>query len=96
MHTTLRAAAMTLCLLSFGVRADDAVAVSLKVGETYDLCASGKVVCPVDSGICDDPAVATQREGQKGLQIVGVKAGATTCSARSINGLRQVFRVNVK
>ncbi len=96
MNSTVRTAAVTLCLLSFGVRADDAVPLSLKVGETYDLCASGKVVCPADSGICDDTAVATQREGQKGLQIVGVKAGTTTCSARSINGLRQVFRVTVK
>jgi len=96
MSSTFRAAALTLCLLGVGVRADEAVSVSLKVGATYDLCASGTVVCPADSAICDDPEVAIQREGQKGLQIVGLKAGTTMCSARSINGLRQVFRVTVK
>ncbi len=96
MKISARLAALALGLVAFpGFAADDAPLVSLRVGETFDLCASGTVVCPANSPICDDLAIATQREGKKGLQIVGVKPGTTTCSARSVNGLRQVFRVTV-
>jgi len=69
--------------------------VTLAVGEVFDVCKSGTVVCPARSPICDDPKVATPVDLPDGLGFKGVSPGTTLCSAASSVGPRRVFRIAV-
>src|SRR5512139_2341362 len=71
--------------------------VELKVGEAFDVCASGLINCPLSAPICDDPKVAIPVDiPGSGLGFRGVGPGATLCSAGTISGFRRVFRITVR
>ncbi len=70
--------------------------VDLQVGESFDVCRSGEVVCPARTPICDDPKVAVPVDLPGGLGFKGVSPGTTLCSAASATGLRRVFRITVR
>lgn len=70
--------------------------VALQVGETFDVCASGQILCPARVPICDDPKVAVPVDIPGGLGFRGVGAGTTLCSAASAAGPRRVFRITVR
>jgi hypothetical protein len=69
--------------------------VELRVGEIFDLCRSGQIVCPARVPICDDLTVASPVDTPDGLGFKGVAPGKTICSAASAIGLRRVFRITV-
>jgi len=69
--------------------------VQLAVGEVFDACNSGQIVCPAKGPICDDPKVATPVDLPGGLGFKGVAPGTTLCSAGSAVGPRRVFRFTV-
>lgn len=79
------------------VRAEEGVSpVGLQVGETFDACASGLIVCPARVPICDDPKVAIPVDVNGGLGFKGVGPGTTLCSAASSAGPRRIFRITVR
>ena len=69
--------------------------VDLLVGEDFDLCKSGAIVCPAKRPICDDLRVVMPVDLPSGLGFRGIAPGSTLCSAASHIGLRLVFRVTV-
>jgi hypothetical protein len=75
---------------------DDAHPVGLRVGDTFDACASGQIVCPARAPICDDPKVAIPADVNGELGFKGVGPGTTLCSAASSVGPRRVFRITVR
>ena len=78
-------------------RAEEGVfPVGLLVGETFDACASGQIVCPARVPICDDPKVAIPVDVNGGLGFKGVDPGTTLCSAASAVGPRRIFRITVR
>ena len=80
-----------------GAPADDAISLTVKVGEVVALCATGTIICPAGAAICDDPGVVMPETTGEGLVLRGVKPGKTLCSALSAQGLgfRRVYRVEV-
>jgi len=75
--------------------------VEIRVGATLDICATGRVVCPVMYPRCDDPNVAVPvvdnlEGGGWRLGLQGVGPGTTLCSVLSTTGARQVFSVTVR
>jgi hypothetical protein len=70
--------------------------VELKVGESFDACASGQIVCPASAPICDDPKVVVPADVNGGLGFRAVGPGTTLCSAASAVGPRRVFRITVR
>jgi hypothetical protein len=70
--------------------------VELRVGETFDVCKSGMIVCPARTPICDDPKVVVPVDLTDGLGFKGVSPGTTLCSAASAVGPRRVFRITVR
>ena len=75
---------------------DGAFPVGLQVGETFDACASGQIVCPARGVICDDLKVAIPVDVNGGLGFKGVGPGTTLCSAASSVGPRRIFRITVR
>ncbi|MBE0606611.1 MAG: hypothetical protein IH610_10035 [Deltaproteobacteria bacterium] len=75
---------------------DQGFPVALQVGETFDACASGQIVCPARVPICDDPKVAIPADVNRGLGFKGVGPGTTLCSAASSVGPRRLFRITVR
>ena len=75
---------------------DEPFPVKLRVGETFEACASGQIICPARTPICDDPKVAVPVDMPEGLGFRGVGPGTTLCSAASAAGPRRVFRINVR
>ena len=78
-----------------GSPGDGIYPVQLAVGEVFDACNSGQIVCPAKGPICDDPKVATPVDLPGGLGFKGVAPGTTLCSAGSAVGPRRVFRFTV-
>jgi hypothetical protein len=76
--------------------ADDGFPVGLQVGQSFDACASGQIVCPARVPICDDPKVAVPADVNGGLGFKGVGPGTTLCSAASSVGPRRLFRITVR
>ena len=74
---------------------DEPFPIELRAGETFDVCASGEINCPVRAPICDDLAVAIPVDLPGGLGFRGVGPGTTLCSAASSGGFRRVFRITV-
>jgi len=70
--------------------------VVLGVGEIFDPCNSGNIVCPARVPICDDPKVAVPVDTPDGLGFQGVAPGTTLCSAASAVGPRRIFRITVR
>ena len=75
---------------------DEPFPVELSVGETFEVCASGQILCPAIAPICDDPKIAIPVDASKGLGFRGVGPGSTLCSAASAAGPRRVFRIIVR
>jgi len=76
---------------------DEPIPIDLKVGETFDVCASGLIRCPPIGNVCDDPKVATPVDVPgSGLGFQGVGPGTTLCSAGSVSGFRRIFRITVR
>ena len=75
---------------------DEPFPIVLRVGETFDACASGEIVCPARVPICDDPKVAVPADVDGKLGFRGVGPGTTLCSAASAVGPRRVFRITVR
>ena len=75
---------------------DEAFAVELFVGETFEVCKSGQILCPAISPICDDPKVVVPVDTPDGLGFKGAGPGTTLCSAASATGQRRVFRITVR
>jgi hypothetical protein len=88
----------TLAMLGHALAQDDPYPVELKVGEAFEVCASGLVGCPAIGPICDDPKVAIPVDiPGSGLGFRGVGPGSTLCSAISrLGGFRRVFRITVR
>ena len=70
--------------------------VELLVGDTFEACTSGQIVCPARIPICDDPKVAIPADANGGLGFQGVGPGTTLCSAASAVGPRRIFRITVR
>jgi hypothetical protein len=75
---------------------DEPFPVELRVGETFEACTSGQIVCPARATICDDPKVVVPVDAHGGLGFRGVGPGTTLCSAASAVGPRRVFRFTVR
>jgi len=75
---------------------DEPFPVWLRVGETFEACSSGEILCPARVPICDDPKVVVPVDGSEGLGFRGVGPGTTLCSAASAAGPRRVFRFTVR
>ena len=75
---------------------DEPFPVELRVGETVEICATGEIVCPARTPICDNPKVAVPVDAPGGLGFQGVGPGTTLCSAASSAGPRRVFRITVR
>ncbi len=89
----------TLAISGHARAQDEPYPIDLKVGETFDVCASGLIRCPTIGAMCDAPNVAIPvnvPEGSGGLGFRGVGPGTTLCSAASVSGFRRVFRVTVR
>jgi hypothetical protein len=90
-------ALVALCVTAHDARAQDVpFPVELRVGESFDACASGQIVCPARAPICDDPKVVVPVDVNGGLGFRGVGPGTTLCSAASAVGPRRVFRITVR
>jgi len=79
-----------------GYAQDEPYPVELQSGDTFDVCASGQVVCPTRTPICDDPKVAVPVDVGGGLGFKGVGPGTTLCSTASAAGPRRIFRITVR
>lgn len=87
----------TLLVTVHNARAqDEPFPVELQVGEPFEVCASGQIVCPARTPICDNPKVAVPVDVPGGLGFQGVGPGTTLCSAASAVGPRRVFRITVR
>ncbi|HZW37472.1 MAG: hypothetical protein ACM319_03240 [Deltaproteobacteria bacterium] len=75
---------------------DEPFAVDLLVGETFEVCNSGQILCPAISPICDDLKVIVPVDTPNGLGFKGAGPGTTLCSAASATGQRRVFRLTVR
>lgn len=75
---------------------DEPFPIELRVGETFEACTSGQIVCPARIPICDDPKIAVPVDVSGGLGFKGVGPGTTLCSAASAVGPRRVFRIIVR
>ena len=75
---------------------DQPFPVELRVGETFDMCTSGEIICPARTPICDDLKVAFPVDLPGGLGFKGIGPGSTLCSAASALGQRRVFRITVR
>jgi hypothetical protein len=87
----------TLLVTAHPVRAqDEPFPIELRVGETFEVCTSGQIVCPARTPLCDDPKIAVPVDAPGGLGFKGVGPGSTLCSAASAVGPRRVFRITVR
>ena len=75
---------------------DEPFPIELRVGETFEVCTSGQIVCPARTPICDDPKIAVPVDVPGGLGFMGAGPGTTLCSAASAVGPRRVFRITVR
>jgi hypothetical protein len=75
----------TALLLSVLLTAGDSDApapVKVEVGQRFELCKAGLIVCPVSTSVCDAPAIAVVENGADGAVVKGVSPGTTLCSVR--------------
>jgi len=84
-------------IFSYARAQDEPYPIDLKIGETFDVCASGLIRCPPMGNICDDQKVAIPVDVPgSGLGFRGVGPGTTLCSAGSVSGFRRIFRITVR
>ncbi len=98
------AAFAAVLVLSGPARADDAspspadqpYPVRLQVGQVFEVCQSGEVICPVVRHICDDVTVVDLVATPDGLGFKGVGPGTTLCMASGSTGPGRLFRITVR
>ena len=90
--------AMTATLVGAQVSpaVDKPYPITVNVGQAVSICTTGTIICPARSPICDDTPIATVRDGNNGLEIMGVKPGTTLCSVMSAVGVRFIYAVTVR
>ncbi len=76
--------------------ADQPYPVMLRVGQVFEVCKSGQVICPIVRHICDDPKVVDLVPTPDGLGFKGVAPGTTLCMASGSPGPGRLFRVTVR
>ena len=76
--------------------ADKPYPVRLNVGQVFEVCKSGEVICPVVRHICDDLKVVDLVATPDGLGIKGVGPGTTLCMASGSTGPGRLFRITVR
>jgi hypothetical protein len=88
---------LRLALLLLAAADDKPFPLSVHVGESVAICATGTIQCPAAAPICDDTSVATAENTDAGLVFKGVKPGSTLCSAASASGAghRRVYQITV-
>ena len=95
MKATFTIGFMVLILTVSNVKAQDSPhSVNMKVGETFSVCKSGLVICPVRTPICDDTTIITLVNTPDGLGFKGVAPGTTLCSVATA-GARRLFQITV-
>jgi hypothetical protein len=87
---------LALVLAATVALGDGQVPITVKAGKSVNICKTGTIICPATTPICDDTSVATMRDGAEGMEIVGVAAGSTTCSAMGTTMIRTIYSVTVK
>lgn len=70
--------------------------IKMGVGDTFAICKSGYVVCPVRNPICDDASLVKLIDTADGLGFKGLAKGETICSVRSATALRFIFRLVIE
>ncbi len=75
---------------------DQPYPVTLRVGQVFEVCRSGQVICPIVRHICDDTNVVGVVDTPDGLGIKGVAAGTTLCMASGSPGPGRLFRITVR
>ncbi len=75
---------------------DQPYPVTLRVGQVFEVCKSGQVICPIVRHICDDPRVVGLVETPDGLGIKGAGPGTTLCRASGSPGPGRLFRITVR
>ncbi len=70
--------------------------VKLNVGQVFEVCRSGEVICPIVRHICDDLNVVDLVPTPDGLGIKGVGPGTTLCMASDSTGPGRLFRITVR
>ena len=73
--------------------------VNLLVGEVFQVCPTGLIICPAVRPMCADPKIALPVDTPEGLGFKAVGAGTTLCTAYPPGGRygspHPVFRINV-
>ena len=96
-----------LVLSSFSAMGDDAgknepFPVTLNVGETFNVCQSGQVICPPRTPICDDLKIVDVVDTPDGMAFKGISPGTTLCSVAGGTGatlgygFRRLFQITVR
>ncbi len=75
--------------------ADAPYPVTLRVGQVFEVCKAGQVICPIVRHICDDPGVVDLVETPDGLGFRAVGQGTTLCAVSGTPGAGRLFRVTV-
>ncbi len=76
--------------------ADRPYPVKLRVGQVFEVCKTGEVICPIVRHICDDPKVVDLVATPDGLGIEGIAPGTTLCMASGSPGPGRLFRITVR
>ncbi len=79
-----------------GAPADQPYPVVLHIGQVFEVCRTGEVICPIVRHICDDLEVVGLVETPDGLGIKGVGAGTTLCVVSGSTGPGRLFRITVR
>ncbi len=69
--------------------------VQLRVGQVFEVCKTGEVICPIVRHICDDLEVVRLVETTDGLGFKAVGPGTTLCAASGNTGAGRLFRITV-
>ncbi len=70
--------------------------VRLQVGQVFEVCKTGQVICPIVRHICDDLKVVDLVQTPDGLGIKGVGPGTTLCVASGTTGTGLLLRITVR
>ncbi len=75
---------------------DQPYPVTLRIGQVFEVCRSGQVICPIVRHLCDAPQVVGLVGTPDGLGITGVGPGTTLCMASGSPGPGRLFRITVR
>ena len=97
------------CIAAFGLlgvaraqgdsASDRPFPLTVAVGESVALCATGTIICPAGAAACDDPSVARpESDPERGLAFKGLKPGTTLRYSGIKDGehVTEVFQVTTE